>query len=171
MNPQLFCSGSISEGLDSPKVRGLDASEELWSWTFIHTRWTLRYVSQRIFFSQIVRRFHMWSIYIKMMGWCLLLRNNCSASIFFLFFIDSKIFGKFPKNRLITSRNLTSFLNFSMVSGLFDQLQIFCHTYLIESVGILMGLVLLNLWHLIYPRLLAGSSMLAFLTNSSLMEF
>ena len=69
------------------------------------------------------------------------------------------------------SRNVTSFLNFSMVSGFLDQLQIFCHAYLIASLGFLMGLVLLNLGHLIYPRLSAESSMLVFLTRSSLIEF
>ena len=33
------------------------------------------------------------------------------------------------------------------------------------------GLGLLELWHLIYPRLLAGFDMLAFFTNLSLMQF
>ena len=42
---------------------------------------------------------------------------------------------------------------------------------LIELIGLLTGLGLLELWHLIYPRLLAGFGMLVFFTNLSLMEF
>ena len=41
---------------------------------------------------------------------------------------------------------------------------------LIELIGLLTGLGLLELWHLIYPRLLAGFDMLVFLTNFSLLE-
>ena len=43
--------------------------------------------------------------------------------------------------------------------------------YLIELVGLLTGLGLLELWHLIYPRLLTGFGMLVFFTNLSLTEF
>ena len=43
--------------------------------------------------------------------------------------------------------------------------------YLIELLGLLTGLGLLRLWHLIYPRLLTGFGMLAFFTNLSLTEF
>ena len=55
--------------------------------------------------------------------------------------------------------------------GLLDQLQIFSQLYLIELLGLLTGLGLLELWHLIYPRLLTGFGMLVFFTNLSLMEF
>ena len=58
-----------------------------------------------------------------------------------------------------------------MVSGLLDQLQIFSQLCLIELLGLLIGLGLLELWHLIYPRLLTGCGMLVFFTNLSLMEF
>ena len=58
-----------------------------------------------------------------------------------------------------------------MVLGLFDQLQIFRLLYLIELVGFLSGLGLLELQHLIYPRLLAGFGMLVVLTNLSFIEF
>ena len=51
-----------------------------------------------------------------------------------------------------------------MVLGLLDQLQIFLQLYLI-------GLGLLGLWHLIYPRLLTEFGMPVFFTNLSLMEF
>ena len=58
-----------------------------------------------------------------------------------------------------------------MVLGLLDQLLIFSQLYLIESLGLLTGLGLLELWHLMYPRLLIGFAMLVFFTNLSLMEF
>ena len=58
-----------------------------------------------------------------------------------------------------------------MVLGLLDQLLIFSQLYLIELLGLLTGLGLLELWHLIYPRLLTGFGMLVFFTNLSLMEF
>ena len=59
----------------------------------------------------------------------------------------------------------------SMVLDLLDQLQIFLQLYLIELLGILTRLGLLELQHLIYPRVLTGFSMLVFFTNLSLMEF
>ena len=43
--------------------------------------------------------------------------------------------------------------------------------YLIELLGLLTGLGLLELWHLIYPRLLTGFGMLVFFKNLHLMEF
>ena len=58
-----------------------------------------------------------------------------------------------------------------MVLGLLDQLLIFSQLYLIELLGLLTGLGLLELWHLIYPRLLTGFDMLIFFTNLSLVEF
>ena len=58
-----------------------------------------------------------------------------------------------------------------MVLGLLDQLLIFSQLYLIELLGLLTGLGLLELWHLIFPRLLTGFGMLVFFTNLSLMEF
>ena len=58
-----------------------------------------------------------------------------------------------------------------MVLGLLDQLLIFSQLYLIELSLLLTGLGLLEVWHLIYPRLLTGIDMLAIFTNFSLMEF
>ena len=55
--------------------------------------------------------------------------------------------------------------------GLLDQLLIFSQLYLIELLELLTGLGLLDLWHLIYPRLLPRFGMLVFFTNLSLMEF
>ena len=63
------------------------------------------------------------------------------------------------------------FLFSSMVLGLLDQLLIFSQLYLIELLGLLTGLGLLELWHLIYPRLLTGFGMLVFFTNLSLQVF
>ena len=72
---------------------------------------------------------------------------------------------------MITQRNVVFFLIFSVVLGLLDQLQNFSQLYLIELLGLLAGLGLLELWHLIYPRLLTGFGILVFFANLSLMEF
>ena len=58
-----------------------------------------------------------------------------------------------------------------MVLGFLDQLQIFSQFYLIELLEVLTSLELLELCHLIYPRLLTGFGMLVFFTNLSFMEF
>ena len=63
------------------------------------------------------------------------------------------------------------FLISSMVLGLLNQLQTFSKLYLIELLELSTGLgLLLELWHLIYPRLLIGFGMLVFFKNVSLME-
>ena len=54
-----------------------------------------------------------------------------------------------------------------MVLGLLDQLLIFSQLYLIELLGLLTSLGLLELWFLIYPQLLTGFGMLVFFTNLS----
>ena len=46
---------------------------------------------------------------------------------------------------LITERNVAFFVIFSMVLGLLDQLQSFSQLYLIELLGLLTGLGLLEL--------------------------
>ena len=107
----------------------------------------------------------MWSMYMKMMGRVLLLRTTAVLVVFFLWIV------KYLKNFqiidfLITLRNVDSFLNFSMVSSLLNQSQLFCQIYLIELAEVLLGLGLLSLLHLIHTTL-----SLAFLTNSNLMEF
>ena len=60
---------------------------------------------------------------------------------------------------------MASFLNFTMASGLLNKLQIFYQMHLIQLTELLIGLWLLSLLHLIYPKI-----SLVFLTNSSLME-
>ena len=83
----------------------------------------------------------------------------------------SKVFEKLVIGLLITSRNLAFFLISCMVLGLLDQLLIFSQSHLIELLGFLTDLELLDLWHLIYSRLLTGFGVLVYFTNLSLMEF
>ena len=86
--------------------------------------------------------------------------------------VVSKVFEKLVNNRIVDHlEKLVFFLISGMVLGLLDQLLIFSQLYLIELLGLLTGLGLLELWHLIYPRLLTGFGMLVFFTNLSLMEF
>ena len=77
----------------------------------------------------------------------------------------SKIIG----NRLVDPLEKCQIV--SLVLDLLDQLQIFLQFYLIELLGLLIGLVLLQVYHLIYPRLSTGLGMLIVLTNISLMDF
>ena len=63
------------------------------------------------------------------------------------------------------------FLISSMGLGLLNQVQIFWQLYLIELLGLLTGLGLLELQHLIYLRLLTGFGILVFFTNLILNEF
>ena len=59
------------------------------------------------------------------------------------------------------------FLISNTVLGLLDQLQIFSQLYPIELLGLLTGLGLLELWHMIYPRLLTGFGMMVLFSNVS----
>ena len=60
------------------------------------------------------------------------------------------------------------FLIFSMVLGLLDQLQIFSQLCLIGLLGLLIGLGLLELYLLMYPRLSKKFGMFVFFTNVAL---
>ena len=99
-----------------------------------------------------------------------LLRKTNALLVFFLRLVKSlknlQIIGL-----LITLRNVAFFLISSLDLGLLDQLQIFSQLHLIELLGLLTGLGLLELWCLIYQRILKGFRMSAFFTNLSLMEF
>ena len=66
---------------------------------------------------------------------------------------------------------MTFFLISSMVLGLLDQLQILTQLYLMQLLGLSTGIGLLEVQHLIYPRLLKGFGILFFYINLSLMEF
>ena len=85
--------------------------------------------------------------------------------------VVSKIFEKIVNNRIVDHLEKCDFLISNMVLGLLDQQQIFLQLYLIELIGLLTSLGLLELWHLIYPRLLTVFGMLVFFANLSLMEF
>ena len=67
--------------------------------------------------------------------------------------------------------NVAFFVISSMVLNLLSQLRIFSQLCLIELLRFLKGLGLLELWHLIYPRLFTECGMLVLFTNLSLMEF
>ena len=74
--------------------------------------------------------------------------------------VVSRVFEKLVNNRIVDQPE-----KYGIFSLIFSQL------YLKELLGLLKGLGLLELWHLIYPKLLIGFGMLVFLTNLSLMEF
>ena len=80
--------------------------------------------------------------------------------------VVSKDFEKPVNNRIVDHlEKCRLFLISSMVLGLLDQLQIFSQLYMIELLGLLTGLRLLELSHLIYPRHLIGFGRLVFFTN------
>lgn len=90
--------------------------------------------------------------------------------------IISKIFEKFWNNmfigqpkKLIFSSDYSFFT--IMVSGHSVQLKIFWQCYLIELLGLSLGLRLCHLLHLTYPRLFAGFAMYAFFPNSKFITF
>ena len=86
--------------------------------------------------------------------------------------VVSKVFEKLVNNRIVDHlEKFGFFLISSMVLGLLDHLQIFSQLYLIELLGLLTDLGLLELLQLTYPRLLTGFGMLVYFTNLSLMEF
>ena len=80
--------------------------------------------------------------------------------------VVSKVFEKLINNRIVDHLEKCGlFLISSMVLGLLDQLQIFSQLYLIKLLGHLTSLGLLELWHLVYLRLVTGFDMLVFFTN------
>ena len=84
----------------------------------------------------------------------------------------SKVFEKLVNNSIVNHLEICGrFSDFQYGFGSSRQLLIFSQLYLIESLGLLTGLGLLELWPLIYPRLLTGFGMLVFFINLSLMEF
>ena len=99
-----------------------------------------------------------------------LLRKTNALLVFFLRLVKSlknlQIIGL-----LITLRNVAFFLISSLDLGLLDQLQILSQLYLIELLGLLTGLGLLELWCLMYRRILKEFRIPVFFTNLSLMEF
>ena len=85
--------------------------------------------------------------------------------------VSSKVFEKLVNNRIIDHLEKSGlFSDFRMVLRLLHQLQIFSQPYLIELLGLLTDLGLLELSYLIYPRLLAGFGMTVYFSNLSLTE-
>ena len=75
-------------------------------------------------------------------------------------------------NRLVDHQEVGHyFLITSMNSGLLKQFQTFGKLYLIQLLGLLIGMGLLRLLHLIHPRLLTGYGMLDFFKNWILWKF
>ena len=121
--------------------------------------------------NYILKKRYLWSLYLRMFrgggggGGC---KNYLPVS---LLSVVSKVFEKLVNNRIVDHLEKSGFfLISSMVLGVLDQLKTFSQLYLIELLGLLTGLGL-ELWHLIYQRLLIGFDMLVFFTNLRLIEF
>ena len=85
--------------------------------------------------------------------------------------VVSEVLERLANNKIADDlEKCDRFSDSSTVLGLLDQLLIFSQLYLIELLGLLTGLWLLEQWHLIYPRLLTACGMLVFYANLSLME-
>ena len=86
--------------------------------------------------------------------------------------VVSKVFEKLVNNRIVDHLEKCGlFSDFQYGFRSSRSTAIFSQLYLIELLGILTGLGLLELWHLIYPRLLTRFDVLVFFTNLSPMEF
>ena len=80
--------------------------------------------------------------------------------------VVSKVSEKLVYNKIVDHLEKCGlFLISSMVLGLLSQLEIFSQLYLIELLGLLIGMGLLELWNLIYLGLLTGFGMLVFFIN------
>ena len=44
----------VITNFDTSRAPGPDYIKELWAWTFIHTSWTIQYVSDGVFFSRLL---------------------------------------------------------------------------------------------------------------------
>ena len=86
--------------------------------------------------------------------------------------VVSKIFEKLVNNRLVDNLEKCGlFFISSMVLNILNYRQAFSELYRIELLRLLIGLELLELWHLIYPRLSTRCAMLVFFTYSNVTEF
>ena len=108
-------------------------------------------------------------LYLRMLGERSTAKNYCCVS---LPSVVSKVFKKLVNNRIVDHlEKLGLFSDFQYGFRFSQSTAIFSQLYLIELLELLTGLWLLELGHLIYPRLLPGFGMLVFFTNLSLMEF
>ena len=95
--------------------------------------------------------------------------NYCPVSLLSLI---SKILKNFEiRGLLVTLRNVAFCLISGLVSGLLNQLQIFWQLYMIELLGLSVGLRLLELQHLIYLRLSTGFGTIIFFVIFCFMGF
>ena len=91
-------------------------------------------------------------------------KKYCPVS---LFSVICKILEKLLNYELFNdSEKCVLFFIYNVVSGLLDQLQIFWQMSLVELLGFLVNLGLLELWHLMYARLSTGCDILVFFTKS-----
>ena len=122
-------------------LSSISCSEDLWPWTFIQTSWTLQHVSEGVLFS-------------KNVGERSTAKNYHHVS---LLLVVSKVSEKLVTKRIADHLEKCGlFPDFQYGLGLLDQLHIFWQLYLIELLGLLIGLELLELYRLIYSRLLTG---------------
>ena len=80
-------------------------SKALWAWTFIHSSWTLWYVSKGILF---LLRSHLWSLYSTMLEKSL--RQRITALL--IFFLWLVVFEKLVNNMLVDHREEVVFSDF-----------------------------------------------------------
>ena len=78
--------------------------------------------------------------------------------------VVSKIFKKLVNNRIVDHLETCGFFSSRSTANLLTVVSD-------ELLWLLIGLMLLKLWHLIYSRLLTGFGMLVFFTNLSSMQF
>ena len=86
--------------------------------------------------------------------------------------VVSKVFEKLVNNRIVDHlEKCGPFSDFQYGFRSSQSTVDFSQLHLVELLGLLTGLGLLELWHLIYLRLLTGFGMLVFSSNLSVMEF
>ena len=84
--------------------------------------------------------------------------------------VVSKVFEKLVNNRIVDHLEKCGLFS-DFQYGFKSSLSTADLLTVVELLGLLTGLGLLDLWHLIYPKLLLRFGMLVFFTNLSLMEF
>ena len=141
-----------------------------WALNFIGNWWSLCYVWRSLVF-QIFGNSHL--VFKNAVGGSGS-RNYTPVS---LLYVVGKIFAKFVKNRLVdTVKNCIFFSDFHFECTfswfmLAFQLQNIGYLYLIELLGALTWLVLLELYNMIYQMLVTVFGILVLLTNKYLMGF
>ena len=94
-------------------------------------------------------------------------KNYCLVSFLFLI---SKVFEILVKNTLVDPLKQCGLIS-SMVSGLFNQLQIFSQLYLIELMGLLIGIGLIELWQSKVSYKVSPSGLLHELKSNEILDW